>query len=54
MITLHAGNVGFADDCRRVVAEVVGQEFELAAAAKAHAAIEARTTVGKTLLTVPR
>ena len=30
-----------------------GQEFELAAAAKAHAAIEARTTVGKTLLTVP-
>ena len=33
---------------------VIGQEFELAAAAKAHAAIEARTTVGKTLLTVPR
>ena len=33
---------------------VVGQEFELAAAADAHAAIEARTTVGKTLLTVPR
>ena len=33
---------------------VVGQEFELAAAARAHAAIEARTTVGKTLLTVPR
>ena len=32
---------------------VIGQEFELAAAAKAHAAIEARTTVGKTLLTVP-
>jgi NADPH:quinone reductase len=33
---------------------VIGQEFELAAAAHAHAAIEARTTVGKTLLTVPR
>ena len=33
---------------------VIGQEFELAAAARAHAAIEARTTVGKTLLTVPR
>ncbi len=33
---------------------VIGQEFALAAAASAHAAIEARTTVGKTLLTVPR
>ncbi len=33
---------------------VIGQEFELAAAADAHAAIEARTTIGKTLLTVPR
>jgi NADPH2:quinone reductase len=33
---------------------VVGQEFELAAAARAHAAIEARATVGKTLLTVSR
>jgi NADPH:quinone reductase len=33
---------------------VIGQRFELAAAAGAHAAIEARTTVGKTLLTVPR
>jgi len=33
---------------------VIGQEFALAAAAHAHAAIEARTTVGKTLLTVPR
>lgn len=33
---------------------VIGQEFELAAAAAAHAAIEARTTVGKTLLTVSR
>jgi NADPH2:quinone reductase len=31
---------------------VIGQEFELAAAARAHAAIEARATVGKTLLTV--
>ena len=33
---------------------VVGQEFELAEAARAHVAIEARETVGKTLLTVPR
>ena len=31
---------------------VVGQEFELRDAARAHAAIEARETVGKTLLTV--
>jgi NADPH:quinone reductase len=33
---------------------VIGQEFELAAAAAAHAAIESRATVGKTLLTVAR
>jgi len=33
---------------------VIGQEFGLSAAAGAHAAIEARATVGKTLLTVPR
>jgi len=33
---------------------VIGQEFALASAASAHAAIEARTAVGKTLLTVPR
>jgi NADPH:quinone reductase len=33
---------------------VIGQEFELDAAADAHAAIEARTTVGKTLLTMSR
>ena len=26
VITLHAGNVGFADDCRRVVAEVLDQQ----------------------------
>ena len=32
---------------------VIGQEFELASAAAAHAAIEARVTTGKTLLTVP-
>jgi NADPH2:quinone reductase len=31
---------------------VIGQEFELAQAAAAHAAIEARATIGKTLLTV--
>ena len=33
---------------------VIGQEFELAAAADAHAAIEARHTIGKTLLTLSR
>jgi NADPH2:quinone reductase len=33
---------------------VVGQEFELADAARAHAAMETRQTVGKTLLAVPR
>jgi NADPH:quinone reductase len=33
---------------------VIGQEFELSRAAAAHAAIEARATTGKTLLTVPR
>jgi NADPH:quinone reductase len=33
---------------------VIGQEFGLSEAARAHAAIEARATVGKTLLTVPR
>ena len=32
---------------------VIGQEYGLAEAAAAHAAIEARQTVGKTLLTVP-
>jgi NADPH2:quinone reductase len=33
---------------------VIGQEHGLAQAAAAHAAIEARATIGKTLLTVPR
>lgn len=33
---------------------VIGQEWELSAAADAHAAIEARATVGKTLLAVPQ
>jgi NADPH2:quinone reductase len=33
---------------------VIGQEFGLADAAAAHAAIESRSTIGKTLLTVPR
>jgi NADPH2:quinone reductase len=33
---------------------VIGQDFDLAAAAEAHAAIEARQTIGKTLLTVRR
>jgi NADPH:quinone reductase len=34
------------------ICPVIGQEFELPQAAAAHAAIEARTTTGKTLLTV--
>jgi NADPH2:quinone reductase len=33
---------------------VIGQELELERAADAHAAIEARATIGKTLLTVTR
>jgi NADPH2:quinone reductase len=33
---------------------VIGQELDLAEAADAHAAIEARATIGKTLLTVSR
>ncbi len=33
---------------------VIGQELDLAQAAAAHAAIEARATIGKTLLAVPR
>jgi NADPH2:quinone reductase len=33
---------------------VVGQEFGLSGAARAHEAIESRATIGKTLLTVPR
>ena len=33
---------------------VIGQEYDLARASAAHAAIEARATIGKTLLTVPR
>ena len=33
---------------------VVGQEFPLSRAADAHAAIESRATIGKTLLAVPR
>ena len=33
---------------------VIGQEFDLSEAAAAHEAIEARQTVGKTLLTAAR
>jgi NADPH:quinone reductase len=36
------------------IGPVIGQELELERAADAHAAIEARTTIGKTLLTVTR
>jgi NADPH2:quinone reductase len=63
-VTVRAGAGGspeeLAELARTALAEaaagrlrpVVGQEFELAGAARAHAAIEARETVGKTLLTV--
>jgi NADPH2:quinone reductase len=65
-VTIRAGAAASPEDlaalARTALAEaaagrlrpVVGQEFELAAAARAHAAIEARATVGKTLLTVSR
>jgi NADPH2:quinone reductase len=65
-VTVHRGAGGspeeLAELARTALAEaaagrlrpVVGQEFELADAARAHAAIETRQTVGKTLLTVPR
>ena len=65
-VTIRAGGAASPEDLaalpRAALAEaaagrlrpVIGQEFELATAADAHAAIEARTTVGKTLLTVPR
>ena len=65
-VTVRAGAGGspeeLAELARTALAEaaagrlrpVVGQEFELAEAARAHAAIEARETVGKTLLRVPR
>jgi NADPH2:quinone reductase len=64
-VTVRAGAGGspeeLAELARTALAEaaagrlrpVVGQEFELAEAARAHAAIEARQTVGKTLLAVP-
>ena len=63
-VTVRAGAGGSREElaalARAALAEaaagklrpVIGQEFELAAAARAHAAIEARETVGKTLLTV--
>jgi NADPH2:quinone reductase len=63
-VTIRAGAGGSPEElaalARTALAEaaagrlrpVVGQEFELADAARAHAAIEARETVGKTLLTV--
>ena len=65
-VTVRAGAGGtpeeLAELARTALAEaaagrlrpVVGQEFELADAARAHAAIETRQTVGKTLLAVPR
>ncbi len=63
-VTIQAGATASPEELallvRTVLAEaaagrlrpVIGQEFELAAAASAHAAIEARRTVGKTLLTM--
>ena len=65
-VTIRAGAAGSPEELaaltRTALAEaaagrlrpVIGQEFELAAAADAHAAMEARHTVGKTLLTVTR
>jgi NADPH:quinone reductase len=65
-VTVRAGAGGSPEElavlARMALAEaaagrlrpVIGQEFELAEAARAHAAIEARQTVGKTLLAVPR
>jgi NADPH2:quinone reductase len=65
-VTVRAGAAASPDELaalvRTALAEaeagrlrpVIGQEFALSAAARAHAAIEARATVGKTLLTVPR
>jgi NADPH:quinone reductase len=65
-VTIRAGGAASLEDLtaltRTALAEaaggrlrpVIGQEFELAAAAAAHAAIEARHTIGKTLLTVSR
>jgi NADPH:quinone reductase len=62
-VTVRAGAGGSPEElaalARTALAEaaagrlrpVIGQEFELAEAARAHAAIEARETVGKTLLT---
>jgi len=43
-----------ADAAAGLIRPVIGQEFDLAAASAAHAAIERRATVGKTLLTVAR
>jgi NADPH2:quinone reductase len=63
-VTVRAGAAASPDELaalvRTALAEaaagrlrpVIGQEFGLSAAASAHAAIEARATVGKTLLTV--
>jgi len=63
-VTVRAGAAGnpeelavlartaLADAAAGRLRPVIGQEFELADAARAHAAIEARETVGKTLLTV--
>jgi NADPH2:quinone reductase len=65
-VTVRAGAGGSREElaalARAALAEaaagklrpVIGQEFELAEAARAHAAIEARETVAKTLLTVAR
>jgi NADPH2:quinone reductase len=52
----HVGLVrtALAEAAAGRVRPVIGQELELERAADAHAAIEARATVGKTLLTVTR
>jgi NADPH:quinone reductase len=51
---LDLSRAALAEAAAGRIRPVIGQEFGLADAAKAHEAIEARTTIGKTLLTVPR
>ncbi len=52
--SLKLARMALAEAAAGRIRPVIGQEFDLAAAAEAHAAIEARQTTGKTLLTVRR
>ncbi len=51
---LREGDTVLVEAAAGRVRPVIGQQFALAAAADVHAAIKARTTIGKTLRTVPR